>query len=219
MRVSSLEEVRAIALGVAGASDRAAPELVLEEYLQDRPEAAGHHFADYVSVESVVSDGRVSHLAITGRFPPAEPFRETGFFIPCAFDEDECAAIAELATAAVRALGVEVGSLHTEVKLTPQGPRVIELNGRIGGGVPEMLADATGIELLPLAMRVALGESIAFDEDAAVLADRLSAVRPGAPVGLHDPCRGRARAAPCAARRGAGHAEPRTRQRCRLARG
>jgi biotin carboxylase len=161
-RVSSLEEVRAIALGVAGESESGRAELVLEEYLQDRPQAAGHHFADYVSVESVVSDGCVSHLAITGRFPPAEPFRETGFFIPCAFDEEECTAIAELATAAVRALGVEVGSLHTEVKLTPQGPRVIELNGRIGGGVPEMLADATGIKLLPLAMRVALGESIAF---------------------------------------------------------
>ena len=95
--------------GAAGAGRRDAParpvgapaELVLEEYLRDRPEAAGHHFADYVSVESFVSDGRISHLAITGRFPPAEPFRETGFFIPSAFDEDAVAAIADVATAAV----------------------------------------------------------------------------------------------------------------------
>jgi hypothetical protein len=34
----------------------------------------------------------------------------------------------------VRALGVQYGSLHTEIKLTPDGPRVIELNARVGGG-------------------------------------------------------------------------------------
>lgn len=148
---------------LAGAPTSAGDELVLEEYLQDRPEAAGRPFADYVSVESIVSDGRVSHLAITGRFPPAEPFRETGFFIPCAFHDEQCAAIAAMATAAVQAMGIDAGVLHTEIKLTPDGPRVIEINGRIGGGVPEMLFDATGVELLPIAIRIALGESIAFD--------------------------------------------------------
>ena len=164
VRVDSLQELRALVAQTHDAASGATPpELVLEQYLQDRPGSAGHHFADYVSVESVVSAGQISHLAITGRFPPAEPFRETGFFIPCAHGEDERAAIADVATAAVRAIGVELGVLHTEVKLTPDGPRVIELNGRIGGGVPEMLADATGVELLPIALRVALGESIVFD--------------------------------------------------------
>lgn len=47
--------------------------------------------------------------------------------------------------------------------MTPEGPRVIELNGRIGGGVPEMLADASGVELLPIALRVALGERVVFE--------------------------------------------------------
>ncbi|HTD08000.1 MAG TPA: ATP-grasp domain-containing protein [Solirubrobacteraceae bacterium] len=149
--------------GTDGTAAPASDELVLEEYLRDRPEAAGQPFADYVSVESVVSDGHVSHLAITGRFPPAQPFRETGFFIPCAFDQDQCAAIAEMATAAVQAIGLQRGALHTEVKLTPDGPRVIEVNGRIGGGVPEMLIDATGVEFLPMAIRIALGEQIVFD--------------------------------------------------------
>ncbi len=161
--VESLEELHSMVAATPDAAGSRRPQLVLEEYLRDRPEAADHHFADYVSVESVVSDGQISHLAITGRFPPAEPFRETGFFIPCALEEDQCAAIAEVATAAVRGVGVDVGLLHTEVKLTPDGPRVIELNGRIGGGVPEMLADATGVELLEIALRVALGESIVFD--------------------------------------------------------
>jgi biotin carboxylase len=162
VRVDSLAELRAAAGAAPVPAGSGPAELVLEEYLRDRPEAAGGEFADYVSVESVVSAGRISHLAITGRFPPAEPFRETGFFIPAAFEEAQCTAIADVASAAVAAIGIEVGALHTEIKLTPEGPRVIELNGRIGGGVPEMLADATGVQLLPIALRVALGEGIVF---------------------------------------------------------
>ena len=62
------------------------PEMVLEGYLADDPARDGDPYAGYVSVESVVADGQISHLALTGRFPPAENFRETGFFIPAALD-------------------------------------------------------------------------------------------------------------------------------------
>ena len=65
----------------------------------------------------------------------------------------------DLATAALRALGVRTGGFHTEIKLTPDGPRVIEVNGRLGGGVPEMLLQASGESLMRLSMRVALGEA------------------------------------------------------------
>ncbi len=40
---------------------------------------------------------------------------------------------------------------------------MIEVNGRIGGGVPEMLLDATDVDLLAIALRLALGEAIVFD--------------------------------------------------------
>jgi biotin carboxylase len=162
LRVAALEELRTLVAGIAAASadDRAA--LVLEQYIADRPEHQGDRFADYVSVESIVSAGRISHLAVTGRFPPAEPFRETGFFIPSALPADEHAAVLAVATAAIDAVGVTLGTLHTEIKLTPDGPCVIEVNGRIGGGIPEMLADATGLDFMTIAFRLALGETIAF---------------------------------------------------------
>jgi biotin carboxylase len=139
-------------------ADRAA--LQLEEYLGDRPGAAlsgEDGFADYVSVESAIVDGRIRHLAVTGRFPCATPFRETGMFIPAALPDDERAAALDLAVTAAETLGVEHGCLHTEIKMTPGGPRVIEVNGRVGGGVPEMLRDVTGLELLSIALRLALG--------------------------------------------------------------
>jgi biotin carboxylase len=37
---------------------------------------------------------------------------------------------------------------------------VLEVNGRLGGGVPEMLFQASGVSLMRLSMRVALGEVV-----------------------------------------------------------
>ena len=133
------------------------PDMVLEEYIADTEPCAGEGFANYLSVESVVSARVIEHFAVTGRFPLAPPFRETGFFIPADLTPDQRAAVLDVASAAVRAVGVETGCLHTEIKFTPDGPRVIEVNGRLGGGVPLILEMATGASAPRLAMEVALG--------------------------------------------------------------
>lgn len=130
---------------------------VLEQRLADGPPMPAGFEADYVSVESLVVGGRPAHLALTGRLPCAEPFRETGFFIPATIDGQARAAVLELATRALDALGVRSGVMHTEIKLTGDGPRVLEVNGRVGGGVPEMLGLACGVDIIELEMRAALG--------------------------------------------------------------
>jgi biotin carboxylase len=139
------------------------PEMVLEGYIADDPARAGGPYAAYVSVESLASAGVVSHLALTGRFPMAENFRETGFFIPAALDPVDGEAALRLATSAIEALGVHNGCLHTEIKFTPDGPRIIEVNGRVGGGVPEMLDRAAGVPVLELTLRLALGVEVRID--------------------------------------------------------
>jgi biotin carboxylase len=137
----------------------ARPEMVIEDYLADNPERDNGAYANYVSVESVVAEGDVSHLALTGRFPLAENFRETGFFIPAVLSDDERSEVLTLATSAIAALGVTTGCLHTEIKFTQSGPQIIEVNGRVGGGVPEMLERATGFHLVEVTLRVALGDN------------------------------------------------------------
>lgn len=154
--VTSPAELRELAARADGR------EMVLEEYLGDRRGGVRPCFADYVSVESVVSHGEVSHVAVTGRFPPAAPFRESGFFIDAELAPGDREAALQAASAALAALAVQTGCCHTEVKFTPAGARVIEVNGRIGGGVPEMLADVSDVELLRVAMRVALGEEVHY---------------------------------------------------------
>ncbi len=141
----------------------ARPEMVLEGYLADDTGWSDDDVAGYVSVESVVAGGAISHLALTGRFQLAANFRETGFFIPARLSTAEQTEVLSLATAAIEALGVQVGCLHTEVKFTPEGLRVIEVNGRVGGGVPEMIERAAGVHLLELTLRLALGERIRID--------------------------------------------------------
>ena len=134
-----------------------AEDMMLEEYLPDGPAMPRGFEADYVSVETVVFPGQMIHLAITGRFPLAPPFRETGFFIPATLGPEQQREVLDLAGQTLRALGVQTGSAHTEIKLTAEGMRVIEVNGRIGGGIPEMLRLAAGVDIIELAMQAALG--------------------------------------------------------------
>ena len=63
----------------------------------------------------------------------------------------------DLVSETLRAVGFGVGPAHTEIKLTSEGPRVLEVNGRIGGGVPDMLRLTTGVDIVKLSMRAALG--------------------------------------------------------------
>ncbi len=140
---------------------------VLEGYIPDAGATlAGEGFAGYVSVESIVTPAGVRHLAVNGRMPPAYPFRETGFFIPAELPSVLCDEVLAVATDAAAALGIERGCLHTEIKLAADGPTVIEVNGRIGGGVPELLAAVDGTQLLRAAMAVALGSLPEFLRDA-----------------------------------------------------
>ncbi len=133
--------------------------VVVEEFLPGLPELMAPNFASFVSVESVIGAGQLRHLAVTGKFPLAYPFRETGHFIPSHLPEPVVSKVLEVVTAAIGAVGITIGAVHSEVKLTPRGPRIIEVNGRAPGAVPEVLRGASGFSLLQSTMSAALGGS------------------------------------------------------------
>ncbi|TCC06291.1 ATP-grasp domain-containing protein [Kribbella soli] len=142
---------------------RRTPALVVEEYLSGRP-AQG--VGDYVSVESITSYAQTRHLAVTGKLPLVEPFRETGQFWPCQLSSDEQDEITALTGKALEALGITFGISHTEVKLTPHGPRIIEVNGRLGGHLADLALRSSNLDLVALAAKVALGENPRFESNA-----------------------------------------------------
>lgn len=162
--IEDAQQLRAFLADQSTFVTRSETSMVVEEFLVAASPPYSACFASYLSVESVVAGGNISHVAMTGRFAPAEPFRETGYFIPSDLSSSQTKDVLGVASRAIEALGVGVGFLHTEIKLTPGGPRVIEVNGRLGGGIPEMAALATGVDLYKLSLRVALGEKIVFDD-------------------------------------------------------
>ena len=132
--------------------------LVVEEFIPDGWRRDEKPVADYVSVESVVSDGTIRHIMVTGNFPLTEPFRESGHIVPAEVTPDQRTQILECASAAISAVHIEVGAVHTEIKLSPEGPRVIEVNGRIAGlRIPQLVQQAAGVSLFRLAGLAALG--------------------------------------------------------------
>jgi biotin carboxylase len=134
-------------------------DFVVDEMLVGDPAVAGAGWGDYVSVESVTSHGVVRHVEVTGKFPLAEPLRETGYVVPCTLTGDVRRQVLELTEAGILALGVRHGVTHVEVKLTPAGPRIIEVNGRLGGYVADIVRRARGLDLVRITLAAALGEA------------------------------------------------------------
>jgi hypothetical protein len=127
--------------------------LLLETFLGGYPPGP---VGDYVSVEMASIAGMHHIIAVTGKFPLAMPFRERGNFWPAQLPESGRRDVESLATQAMAALGVTSGLAHIEIKLTPSGPRLIEVNGRLGGFIHLLASRASGLNLIALAGRIAL---------------------------------------------------------------
>jgi biotin carboxylase len=67
----------------------------------------------------------------------------------------------EVAAAAVSALGIENGPSYTQLRIGPDGPQVIEVAARLGGGHDAELVEAVlGVDLNGLAIDAALGTEL-----------------------------------------------------------
>jgi predicted ATP-grasp superfamily ATP-dependent carboligase len=143
------------ALGKCDSSEQ----FILEQWLPDRQRE--HTLsADVVSVESVVRSGVFTHVMVTGRFPYEPPFRDTGGFLPSELERNEWESVCELAATAARIVGIRDGVIHTEIKMTPAGPRIVEINGRLGGGVSKLIERIGGPSMYVWVMRLALGQEV-----------------------------------------------------------
>ena len=59
------------------------------------------------------------------------------------------ARVVDLCVATARAFGLHRGVLHIEAKATSRGPRIVEVNARMGGGrVHEYVRQVWGVDLV-----------------------------------------------------------------------
>lgn len=145
--IAALRALEAFPVNARG--QRRAPVVLLEELLTG-PE---------VSVETVCADGVVHVVGITDKSVGGAPaFIETGHMFPAALAPADAAAATDTAVAALAALGLDQVVAHTEIKLTPAGPRVVEVNPRPAGNrITELVRRVTGVDLAAACVDVALG--------------------------------------------------------------
>jgi biotin carboxylase len=121
---------------------------VIEEYLEG-PE---------VSVESCSFDGQHVIMAITDKYILPNCV-EIGHSVPAQLTDDLEKEVCDLVTAFLDAVGLKDGPAHTELKLTPHGPRIVESHNRVGGDkISDLVEIAYGVDMAYLTLAWAFGE-------------------------------------------------------------
>jgi biotin carboxylase len=136
---------------VAAAIAESRSGIALVEEIVDGPE---------VTVNAFSVRGEFHPLTVTDRLtaePPAFGVALAHVWPSEAAGENAVA----VARQAVEALGIESGPSYTQLRISPDGPQVMEVAARLGGGHDAELAHAAlGVDLNGLAIDAALGEPV-----------------------------------------------------------
>ncbi len=137
--------------GVEGGLPGYQAQVLVEEFVE----------GEEISVDCAIYHGRVVPLFVARKvlgFPPycAEVGHIAHGDDPLLSDP----AVLRLLSEAHAALGFTDGMTHTEIKLSPTGPKIIEVNGRVGGEmIPYVGLLATGVDTGLAAADVACGKA------------------------------------------------------------
>lgn len=147
----ALDQVRAIRATTHNARGQRMAGTALIEQFVDGPE---------FSVEMFSVDGVAHPVGVTRKTVGAPPYCvETGHLYPADVPPAVADALIVAASGLLGAVGVRTGPTHTELRLGPDGPAVIELNCRLAGGmIPELVRLATGVDLIEQQLRCAVGQ-------------------------------------------------------------
>lgn len=140
------------------------------EHAIARLKSAGHAFPVLVeeflggeeySVEAFSENGEHCILAITQKYKDPTTFVELGHVCPAPLSEEQAAQIQAFIPKALDAIGLRDGASHTELMLTPRGPRLIESHSRVGGDrIFKLVELATGVGLFEMECRQRCGEAV-----------------------------------------------------------
>ncbi|TMV47822.1 ATP-grasp domain-containing protein [Paenibacillus mesophilus] len=129
--------------------------ILLEEFMS----------GEEVSVESVSCHGETTILGITDKSVTGTPyFIENGHMFPAQLSDETRAAVTQFVRDALQAVGYDHGIAHTEVKITADGPRIVEINPRTAGNyIVELIRRVTDIDLLEAFVDLSLGRKPAIE--------------------------------------------------------
>jgi biotin carboxylase len=147
--LSVVRDERQLAPAIERAIEASRTDFAVVEELVDGPE---------LTVNAFSVDGGFYPLTVTDRITAEPP----AFGVALAHvwpAEAGADAAAGAARQAVEALGIRNGPTYTQVRIGPEGPQVMEVAARLGGGHDAELCEAAlGVDLNGLALAAALGE-------------------------------------------------------------
>lgn len=129
--------------------------VIIEEYMEGQE----------VSVELIVKDNIVNILSVTDKLTLGKPFFvEVGHSEPSMLNDDAVKKIKDLATRAVLAVGINNSPAHVEIMLTDDGPKMVELGARMGGGciTTHLVPLSVGIDMLQCVMDISMGKDVSL---------------------------------------------------------
>lgn len=127
-------------------------DVVVEEYMEG-PE---------VSVETLTINGECHVIQITDKLTTGAPhYVEMGHSQPTMLSNEIAKQISKVAKAANKAIGIKNGPSHTEIIVTKEGPKIVELGARLGGDniTTHLVPLSTGVNMVECCIKIALGES------------------------------------------------------------
>jgi biotin carboxylase len=114
------------------------------------------------SVEGLVVDGGIQTVVVTDKWTTDDYFLEWQHALPSRLPSPARREVLACARAAVAALGLDNTAFHVEVKLTSEGCKVVEVNGRLAGDflATHLVPLALGYDIVQQALLLALGEPV-----------------------------------------------------------
>ncbi len=115
-----------------------------------------------VSVQAMTVNGKTEIISITDKYITQPPyFVEIAHSEPSRLGGEIQERIREVALQAIRAIRLQNGPSHTEIKVTEEGPKVVEIAARLGGDfiTSRLVPLSTGVDLVGASVRLAAGEA------------------------------------------------------------
>jgi len=115
-----------------------------------------------ISVECVVQFGIPHVIGIVEKLPMEEPyFVERGDLAPARLAEGTRAKAVKIAEASLIALGVQESLGHIEMKISPEGPYLIDIASRMGGDyLYRWVREIWDIDLVAHGLKIATGQPV-----------------------------------------------------------
>lgn len=120
-----------------------------------------------VSVEAMTVNGETTIITITDKYITPPPyFVEIAHSEPSRLSMETQEQIKQVALQAISAIRLQNGPSHTEIKVTEDGPKIVELAARLGGDfiTSKLVPLSTGIDMVGASVLLATGGEVNLEQ-------------------------------------------------------